>query len=505
MAPEQGSAGSTVLEVAIIGGGFAGLGMGWHLKQAGIDSFLIFEKSSDIGGVWRENTYPGAACDVPSHLYSFSFEPHYPWSCRYGKQAEILEYQHHVARKYDLERHFRFGREVSGAQFDEQRGLWQVRFTGGATCEARVLVSAVGQLHRPAYPNIPGLQRFTGRAFHSARWDHGCSLRGKTVAVIGTGASAVQFVPEIARQAARLYVFQRSPGWCIPKFDRRFAPWEQWLLRRFPVLYDLDRRRIFWLIEFLASAMLGRSLAGSLADALLKLQARLLLRAQVPDPRLRRRLTPDYPIGCKRILLSNDWLRTLASDRVELVTEPIAEVTATGPRTTDGRLRQADVIVYGTGFAASQFLAPMELKGSDGRFLHDRWMEGADAYLGVAVSGFPNFFMLYGPNTNLGAGSIIYMLEAQARYIARCVELLRQRGLRSMEVRAEAQGLFAREMHRRSHSTSYEAGCHSWYTGPDGRNTNNWVGHMSEYGRRLRQPRLEDYALIPADQRAVPA
>jgi cation diffusion facilitator CzcD-associated flavoprotein CzcO len=492
------SANSRSPRIAIIGGGFAGLGTGYYLKQAGIDSFTIYEKTAAAGGVWRENTYPGAACDVPSHLYSFSFEPHYPWTRRYGGQAEILEYQRHVARKYDLERHFRFGREVAGAEYDSARGLWKVAFTDGEITEAEILVSAVGQLHRPAYPDIPGLQYFTGKAFHSARWDHACDFRGKTVAVIGSGASAVQFVPELVKQAGKLYLFQRSPGWCIPKFDRAFNGFERWLLDSFPLVYDLDRRRIFWVIEFLASAMIRRGLLSRLADAVLRLMARVLMLVQVRDAALRRKLTPDFPVGCKRTLLSNDWLRALARPNVEVVSERISEVTTDGVKTEDGTLRDADIIVYGTGFAASQFLAPMDLKGAAGQSLRTLWRDGAEAYLGVSVAGFPNFFMLYGPNTNLGAGSIIYMLEAQGRYIAQCAQLLQARKLKSLEVKDEAQRQYNAEVQQRNRGTTYESGCHSWYIGPDGRNTNNWVGYMTEYGRRMQEPVLENYTLVAA-------
>jgi len=486
--------------IAIIGGGFAGLGTGYYLKQAGIESFTIYEKTDAAGGVWRENTYPGAACDVPSHLYSFSFEPHYPWSRRYGGQTEILEYQRHVARKYALERHFRFGREVAGAEYDSARGLWKVTFTDGEATEAEILVSAVGQLHRPAYPDIPGMQHFAGKAFHSARWDHACDFSGKTVAVIGSGASAVQFVPELVKQAGRLYLFQRSPGWCIPKFDRAFNGFERWLLDTFPVVYDLDRRRIFWIIEFLAAAMIERGLLSRLANGVLRLMAKVLMLAQVRNAELRRKLTPDFPVGCKRTLLSNDWLRALACPNVEVVSERISEITTDGVKTGDGSLRDVDIIVYGTGFAASQFLAPMDLKGAQGQSLRALWKDGAEAYLGLSVAGFPNFFMLYGPNTNLGAGSIIYMLEAQAGYIAQCAQLLQARNLKSLEVKAEAQRAYNAEVQQRNRGTTYESGCHSWYIGPDGRNTNNWVGYMTEYGRRLKQPVLENYSLVPAEK-----
>lgn len=484
--------------VAIIGSGFAGLGMGYYLKQAGIESFTIFEKANEVGGVWRENTYPGAACDVPSHLYSYSFEPHYPWSCRYGHQAEILDYQRHVARKHDLLRHIQFGREVAGADFDEARGVWVIRFTDGSTHEATVLVSAVGQLHRPQIPNIPGRETFQGRAFHSARWEHDYDFKDKTVAVIGTGASAVQFLPIIANQVRKLHVFQRSPGWCIPKFDKPFRSWQRKLLNWFPVLHDMDRWRIFGVIEFLATAMVSKSLISKMATATLGLGAKILMWLQVKDPELRRKLTPDFPIGCKRTLLSNDWLKSLARPNVEVITEDITELTARGIRTSDGRLREVDAIIYSTGFVTTQFLAPMELRGLRGESLRERWKGGTDAYLGVNVSGFPNFFMMYGPNTNLGAGSIIYMLERQSRYIVQCVRELQKRGSAYIDVRPEVQRAYNDELHQRSKQTTYESGCKSWYVDANGRNTNNWVGLMTEYGRRLQMLNPDNYRLVPS-------
>ncbi|MGS0744040.1 flavin-containing monooxygenase [Glaciimonas sp. GG7] len=481
------------LSIAIIGGGFAGLSMGYYLKQAGIEDFTIFEKAQETGGVWRENTYPGAACDIPSHLYSFSFEAHYPWSCRYGKQSEILAYTRHVANKYDLQRHFRFGKEVVSAAYDAVRRLWRVQFSDGEEMEVNILISAVGQLHRPAYPDLPGIAHFTGKTFHSARWDHHYDFSQASVAVIGSGASAVQFVPEIAGQVRQLYLFQRSPGWCVPKFDHTFNRFERWLFNTVPMLYSLDRWRIFGLMEFLACATVRRGLLSKLADGVLKLMSKVQMRIQVRNPALRRKLTPDSPLGCKRTLLSNDWFRSLTRPNVEVVTGAITDVTADGINSTDGKLRKVDAIIYSTGFAATQFLAPMELTGRNGLSLRELWRDGAEAYLGVGVAGFPNFFMLYGPNTNLGIGSIIYMLETQANYIAQCAQQLEKRGLRAMEVRGEAQYAYNVELRQRNGNTPFESGCHSWYIGPDGRNTNNWVGSMSEYRRRLRTPQMEDY------------
>lgn len=480
------------LQVAIIGSGFGGLGLGYYLKQAGIDDFTIFEKADDVGGTWRENTYPGSGCDIPSHLYSFSFEPHYPWAYRYGKQTEILEYQRHCARKYGIGRHIRFGCEVTGAEFDEASALWTVQLANGERLQARNVVSAVGQLHRPAYPKIPGLERFKGKAFHSANWDHSFDLKGKTVAVIGNGASAVQFVPAIAPLVQQLQVYQRAPGWFVPKFEKAFSPFTRWLLDTLPFLHDLDRLRIFFVCETLAYAYNGHKWL----ERVVTLLAKTHLRIQVRDPALRARLTPDFPVGCKRILLSNDWLPTMARPNVEVVSDAIREVTEDGVVTADGKLRKADALVYGTGFTATDFLTPMQIRGLGGQDLRASWKHGAEAYLGMAVSGFPNFFMLYGPNTNVGSGSIIYMLERQQRYIVQMLQAQQSQGWRYADLRAEAHAAYSQEMQQRSAETTYAGSCQSWYKTAEGRNTNNWVGSMMEFGRRTLRPDFAAYRLV---------
>ena len=483
--------------IAVIGTGFGGLGMAYQLKRAGLERFTVFEKAADLGGVWRDNQYPGAACDVASHLYSFAFEPHYPWSKRYGPQPEIHAYLGHVADKYDLRRHIRFNREVAGADYDESRQRWRIRFTDGSTHEAHVLITAVGQLNRPQIPDIPGLARFGGRSFHSARWEHDYDFSGKRVAVLGTGPSAVQFVPEIARQVAQLHVYQRSPGWCLPKMDRAYSAFERRLITALPVLHDLDRWRIFWWYEFLSSALQNGSRLKGVSRRILRTAASLLMSAQVKDKQLRAKLTPDTPLGCKRILLSNDWLKALARPNVEVLTAPVTEITTNGVRAADGSLREVDAIVFGTGFAATQFLAPMDFSGRGGASLRERWKQGAEGYLGLAVSGFPNLFMLYGPNTNLGAGSIIYMLERQQRYVAQLLVEMQRRELAAVEVAPIAERAFIDEISRRNQDLVYLGGCNSWYL-TNGRNTNNWVGYMSEYGQRLREPQLEHFRLEPA-------
>lgn len=485
--------------VAIIGAGFGGLGLLHTLKQAGFSQVTVYEKAPALGGVWRDNTYPGAACDVPSHLYSFSFAKDYPWSHRFARQPEILAYQQWVARHFDLERHLRFGHEVTAARYDETRAVWQLDFASGETAEADILVSAVGQLHRPSLPKVEGLDRFTGPAFHSAAWRHDVPLKGRRVGVIGTGASAVQFVPEIVDQVSTLSVFQRSPGWVLPMewlspaAHRPYTELEQSVKRRLPALAHLDRSRIFVTAELLALAYNGNTVG----EALIRRICLRALRQQVPDPVLRQKLTPDFPVGCKRILLTSRWLPALARPHVDVVTEKIAQVDETGVLTADGRHHPLDVLIYGTGFAATDFLAPMSIEGRDGQDLRSGWKAGAEAYLGMSVSGFPNFFMLYGPNTNVGSGSIIFMLEQQHRYITELLKARAANGWASVEIRPEVQAGYNQEIRRRSEATTYAGNCQSWYKTAEGRNTNNWVGTMLEFQRRTRMPELSQYITTP--------
>jgi cation diffusion facilitator CzcD-associated flavoprotein CzcO len=491
--------------VAIIGAGFGGLGLLHCLKQAGFGEVTVYEKAAGLGGVWRDNTYPGAACDVPSHLYSFSFAKDYPWTHRFARQPEILAYQQDVARRFDLERHLRFHHEVLAARYDEARSVWRLTFANGQNAEAEILVSAVGQLHRPALPRIPGLDQFKGEAFHSADWRHEVPLKGRCVGVIGTGASAVQFVPEIAPEVDRLKVFQRSPGWVLPmewlspSALRPYSGFEQALKRRLPLLATLDRARIFATAELLALAYNG----SALGEALIRRVCLRALRVQVPDPDLRRRLTPDFPVGCKRILLTSRWLPALSRPNVEVVSTAIERVDAEGVVTADGQHHPLDVLIYGTGFAATDFLAPMTILGRGGRDLRAGWTQGAEAYLGMTVSGFPNFFMLYGPNTNVGSGSIIFMLEQQHHYIT---ELLKARTLNrwaAIELRPEIQAAYNTEIRQRSEGTTYAGNCQSWYKTADGRNTNNWVGTMREFRRRTRLPELGHYITTPVGEPKV--
>ena len=474
--------------VAIIGAGFGGIGLAIMLKKAGIDSLTIFEKAEGVGGVWRHNPYPGASCDVPSHLYSFSFEPNPDWSRRYSPQPEILDYLEKCVEKYGLRSSLRFGTEISRAEFDDGSEKWRIETTGGETVEADVLVSACGQLSRPALTRIEGAERFKGPIFHTARWDHDAEIEGKRVAVIGTGASTIQVVPAIAERVAQLDVYQRSAPYVIPKKDRPYMPWERRLFRWFPPARWLARFSQWLTFEIFISAFNQFRGMGRLGVRMFERN----LDDQVSDPELKRALTPDHVLGCKRVLISPDYYSTLERPNVELVTDGVRELTESGVVAENGTERPADVIVLSTGFESTRFLAPMEIRGREGRDLNEVWREGANAYLGMTVAGFPNLFVMYGPNTNLGSGSIIFQLESQMTYIADAVERLRRTG-GLLSVRPEVQQAFDSEMQSRLSTSVWQTGCNNWYVDEHGRNTNNWPGFTVEYRRRTRRLDPADY------------
>jgi cation diffusion facilitator CzcD-associated flavoprotein CzcO/acetyl esterase/lipase len=488
--------------VAIVGSGFAGLGMAIRLEQSGVDDLTIFERAARVGGVWRENTYPGAACDVASHLYSYSFERSGDWSRRFSPQPDILAYLEGCVRRHGLGPRLRLGTEIAAADFDEQARRWRLRTTTGETVEVDVLITACGQLSRPALPAIPGIERFAGTAFHSARWDHSCDLAGKRVAVIGTGASAIQFVPEIARRVERLHLFQRSAPWVIPKLDAPYRAGHRRLVRALP-LWPLVARAGWFLFMELVSVGLTRA---RWIMAPLRLASRAMLRLQVPDPAVRARLTPDHEMGCKRVLISSDYYRAMARGNVEVVTDAVREVTRDGVVTADGVERRVDAIIYGTGFSANALLAPIRIRGVGGRSLDDAWREGAEAYLGLSVAGFPNLFILYGPNTNLGSGSIVHMLESQMSWVLGALQELTRRPGACLDVRESAQDAFDREMQERLRTSVWQSGCTSWYRTRSGRVVNNWPGLMSEYRRRTRRFDTAAYRAVapePAGTAAV--
>jgi cation diffusion facilitator CzcD-associated flavoprotein CzcO len=479
------------LSVGIVGAGFGGVGVGIKLREAGFENFEIFERGDSVGGVWRANTYPGAACDVPSHLYSYSFAPGHRWSRRYAPQAEILDYLEGVSRSYGIDPHLRFGAEIAEAEFDAETGRWTLRSAEGGERQFDVLVTACGQLTRPAIPAIEGIEEFDGPSFHSAEWDHDVDLAGRRVAVVGTGASAIQFVPEVAKIAERTTIYQRSAPWILRRMDRGYPAWERRLFERFPLRVTAARVTNFALFELLAHGLTGHQGVLKAIEGLSNMERRRALRGR---PDLIDASTPDYEIGCKRVLVTSDWYPTLLRDDVELIAGAAERVTATGVIGPDGMEREADVIVYGTGFATHNFVAPMEIRGLEGRELNAVWGERAEAYLGTTVSGFPNMFVLYGPNTNHGSGSVPYTLESQFSYVIDGLRRLRDGGFRWLDLRPETQDAWREEMARRSEHTVWTTGgCHNWYVNSRGENTNNWPGAWLEYRRRTRRLNPGDY------------
>lgn len=475
-------------DIAIIGTGFGGIGIAIQLQKAGFRDFILLEKQADVGGCWRDNSYPAAACDVPSHLYSFSFEPKFDWSRKFAPQAEIYQYIADCAQKYQLLPKIQFNTEVVSAQFDAQQGLWIIK-TNQQTLLARVLISGCGQLNRPAYPKLKGIDSFKGEVFHSATWNHRYDLANKKVAVVGTGASAIQFVPAIVPKVKSLSLFQRSAPYVIPKPDRAYSGIEQRLYAKLPALQEASRAAIYSQHEV-------RALAFTVFQAALKpfeWQFKRHLNKSVKDPVLRAKLTPDYPLGCKRILISNEYYDALAKPHVNVVNDGIEQITATGITTNDGQHHPVDAIIYGTGFQATDFLSPMHIIGKDGQALNQVWQDGAEAYLGMTVSGFPNLFLLYGPNTNLGHNSILYMLESQFAYIVDALQQMRAHQWQSIDVKNQVQGVYNRWVQAKINQTIWAADCNSWYKTESGKNTNNWVGFTLLYRYKTRHFVADDY------------
>lgn len=492
----DGQAASTPLHSIIMGSGFAGLGMAIALRRAGITDFVLLEREPEVGGVWRDNGYPGAACDVPSHLYSFSFEPNPAWSHRFARRDEIFAYLQHCADKYELRRHLRLGAEVAEARLDELLSRWVVHLTDGRCFTAERLISATGQLSLPSMPVLPGQVDFRGPAFHSARWDHQVTLDGKRVAVIGTGASAIQLVPAIAGQARQIHLFQRSAAYLMPRSDRAIPAWEKKLFRALPWTMKLLRLKIYCVYESRAIALTRFT---SLLQVFAGLPFRRLLRRQVKDPVLRARLTPDYPIGCKRVLLSDDFFPALNRPDVSLHSQAIRRMTADGIETVDGQRHAVDAIIYATGFAATKFLSPIRVVGRDGVDLNQAWRDGAQAWLGMTVPGFPNFFVLYGPNTNLGHNSIIYMLESQIAHVMRVLDAMRARRAEFVEIDRARFERYNRKLHRRLRGTAWN-GCNSWYVDAAGHSSTNWPGFTLSYRWLTRHASLDNYRFSAMDR-----
>ncbi|HZH33143.1 MAG TPA: NAD(P)/FAD-dependent oxidoreductase [Pyrinomonadaceae bacterium] len=478
------------VRVAIIGSGFGGLGMGIRLKQAGIEDFVIFERAGDVGGTWRDNTYPGCACDVESHLYSFSFAPNPHWTRSFSPQPEIREYLKRCARDFGVLPHIRFRHDVREAAWDEAAQAWRIETSQGSYT-SQTLVMAPGALSEPATPRIRGLETFQGRMFHSARWDHDYDLTGRRVAVIGTGASAIQFVPEIQPRVARLHLFQRTPPWILPRRDRALGTREQRLFRRFPAAQLATRAAIYLYRELFLLPFRHRWLAGQVERI-----ARRHLARSVPDPVLRAKLVPAYAIGCKRILISNNYLPSLVRPNVEVVTQGVSEVREHSIIDSAGFERVVDAIILGTGFQATTPPLARHVRGRTGRTLSEAWQGSPQAHAGTTVAGFPNLFILLGPNTGLGHNSVVYMIEAQIEHVMAALRHMRREGACAIEPRAEAQSKFVAEIQRRMQGTVWVAGgCASWYLDPTGRNSTLWPDFSWRFRRRVARLRPEEYVL----------
>ncbi len=475
--------------IGIIGSGFGGLAAAAELKRGGHENLVIFERGTDVGGVWRDNTYPGAACDVPSPYYSFSWARNPRWPRRFSTQPAILEYLRRVAAEHDLTRHIRFGTEVLAASFTGRH--WDLTTSGGGE-QVDVLISAAGQLSQPAWPAIKGRELFDGPSFHSAQWDHTIDLREMRIAVIGTGASAVQFVPQIQPHASRLTLFQRSAPYVIPKPDARFTAGHQALFTHVPAAQRAERAVWFGVTETLAAAFLH---APALARAVTEV-SRAHMRWQTRSrPGLFEKVWPDYPVGCKRVLFSSDYLPALTQPNVDVVTSSISRITPRGVTTADGVEHDVDVIIFGTGFAAQEPLAPLRITGAGGRDLRDLWRDGARAYKGIAAAGFPNLFFMYGPNTNVGSGSVVFMHECQATYIRQAVDHITSSG--PIAVRAEVEETWDRELQRKLAGSVWTK-CASWYRNESGRISTNWPGLAVTYKRETAAFDPTAYATVTA-------
>jgi cation diffusion facilitator CzcD-associated flavoprotein CzcO len=476
-------------QVAIVGTGFGGLCVAIGLKRAGMNSFVMLEKGDDVGGTWRDNQYPGCACDVRSHLYSFSFAPNPNWSRMYSPQPEIWQYLRHVTDKFLLRPFIRFKTAMTSARYQEESGTWLIETDHGAAIRVRSLVSAMGALSRPAVPDIPGLANFTGSVFHSQQWDHNVDLTGKRVAIIGTGASAIQIVPQIAAKVKQLHLFQRTPPWIIPRMDRVISRFEHKLFRWLPFTQRLYRHFIYWRMEI-------RVLGFTFKPDLLKATEELALKhmhSQITDPQLRARLTPDYRLGCKRVLVADDYFPALTRQNVALITDTIREITAKGIATKGGAKQEVDVIILATGFHVADKYFDVPIVGSGGVDIAQAWSARAEAYLGATTPGFPNFFMITGPNTGLGHTSMIFMIESQVNYIVGAIQYLQREAMQSLSLRPEVSRRFNDGIQGLLQKSVWGTGCRSWYLDRNGQNTTLWPGYTFKFRKLTRKFDSENY------------
>jgi cation diffusion facilitator CzcD-associated flavoprotein CzcO len=472
-------------DIVIVGAGLAGIAAAVNLRKLGIDDFVILEKAGGVGGTWRYNTYPGCACDVMSLMYSYSFAPHRRWTRMYAGQPEIRAYIEQVFDRYGLAARTRFGTEVRSYTYDDTTDRWELETAAGETLRPRVVIAGIGALHNPKIPDFENLAAYRGRVVHSARWDPDLDLTGKRVAVVGTGASAVQIVPEAAEIAQQVTVVQRTAQWALPRPDRELKPFERWLFAKLPVTQRIYRYGAYWSHEAAIVLFMHPPLL-----PILKWMSLKHLHAQVSDPQLRARLTPDYTVGCKRILLTSTYYPALQRDNVQLVTEPISGFESTGFRTADGTLHEVDVVVLATGFATDNRLAEERVTGTGGLTIQQAWGHGMRAHLGTTVVGFPNFFLMMGPNSGGGSQSILFVIEAQAHYIAACVQMMRSEGATRLEIRADVEREFNENLHARlAKSVWNTGGCDSWFLDRSGQNRQAWPGSSVTYWRHTRVPK----------------
>ncbi|OUR90017.1 4-hydroxyacetophenone monooxygenase [Gammaproteobacteria bacterium 42_54_T18] len=465
------------LDVAVVGAGFGGIGLGIKLKQAGVDNFRIFEQASDVGGVWRDNIYPGAACDVPSHLYSFSFEPNPEWKNMFGGQEEIYAYLQGCTKKYGLDKRIQYETTICAAEFDEVAGLWTLTDSSGKNYLARTCVMAVGALNVPSKPAFKGMDDFSGKIMHTAEWDPRCDLIGKNVAVIGTGASAIQVVPNIQPRVKKLTLFQRTPPWVLPKLNRKIAAPETALYKNIPFLQSLYRKTQYALFESFYPLFLWNTPASKVLDT----AGRACINAQIKNPELRKKVTPGYRLGCKRVLLASNYYPTLTKENVEVVANGVKEINASGIVDSDGVQHDLDAIVLATGFKVPTAGAPFPITGKGGRLLSQDWKQLSEGYKGIAVSGYPNLLFIMGPNTGPGNTSVIFFIEAQLNYITKYIATLNKKSLRYMDLQSKVQTAFNKKIQKKMENTAWTSGCQSWYLTDDGKNSTLWPSFSADY------------------------
>ncbi|CAM3775179.1 flavin-containing monooxygenase [Parendozoicomonas haliclonae] len=481
-------------KIIIIGSGFSGLGMAIRLQQKGIHEFLILERASEVGGTWRDNTYPGCACDVMSHLYSFSFEPNPDWSRKYSSWKEIGAYLKRCAKKYNLYDKIRFGQTVRKGRFIEGRSIWEITSDTGEVFTADFVVAAPGPLSNPAIPDIPGKDSFQGQMFHSANWNHDYDLTDKRVAVIGTGASAIQFVPEIAKKVQSLKLFQRTPPWILPKPDRKFLGIEKFLFRWLPGYRSLTRSIIYWINEWVLSGLLKPdSVKGKMYASIAKYHIKKVIK----DPELQKKVTPDYSIGCKRILLANSYYPALNRKHVDVITDGVERIGEDHIVTRSGETLPVDAIIWGTGFNVTEPLEGTSIIGMNGVDLNGYWQKNQfENYYGTMVSGFPNCFMLAGPNTGIGHTSLVFMIESQINLILQCIESMEDRDGKALNVRADAQKQHYDALQEKSRGTAWTSGCNSWYLGENGQNLAIWPDYTFKYWWQTRKMNKDDFQIV---------